>query len=50
MVKADKNVLTYVDGFGIHWYWDFLIGPGVVDKIHQLYPDKFILATEASIG
>lgn len=50
MVKADKNLLKYLDGFGVHWYWDFLIGSGVVEEIHNLYPDKFILSTEASVG
>lgn len=50
MVNADKNVLKYIDGFAVHWYWDFMIGVGVINKIHNKHPDKFILYTEACLG
>lgn len=50
MVKADRNVLKYIDGFAVHWYWDFMIGVGVINKLHNKHPDKFILYTEASLG
>ncbi|KGL85907.1 Glucosylceramidase, partial [Charadrius vociferus] len=38
-------------GIGIHWYLDF-IGPiqDTVVPTHELFPDYFILATEACIG
>lgn len=50
MVKADRNVLKYIDGFAVHWYWDFMIGVGVINKLNNKHPDKFILYTEACLG
>ncbi|CAD5232430.1 unnamed protein product [Bursaphelenchus xylophilus] len=44
-IYQDKD--TYIDGLGVHWYapenWDKL------DLTHNLRPDKFIWATEATI-
>ena len=40
----------YVDGWAVHWYTDFLGLPGVLDYVHDQYPDKFILFTEACTG
>lgn len=47
----DEKAARYVHGIGIHWYLDF-IGPiqDTVLPTHELFPDYFILATEASIG
>lgn len=50
MVKADRNVLKYIDGFAVHWYWDFMIGVGVINKLNNKHPDIFILYTEACLG
>ncbi|XP_010725520.1 lysosomal acid glucosylceramidase-like, partial [Meleagris gallopavo] len=50
-VLEDERAARYVHGIGIHWYLDF-IGPiqDTVVPTHQLFPDVFILATEASVG
>ncbi|XP_008937222.1 PREDICTED: glucosylceramidase-like, partial [Merops nubicus] len=50
-VLEDEEAARYVHGIGIHWYLDF-IGPiqDTVVPTHELFPDYFILATEASIG
>ncbi|NXY38589.1 GLCM Glucosylceramidase, partial [Pomatorhinus ruficollis] len=51
VVLGDEKAARYVHGIGIHWYLDF-IGPikDTVLPTHELFPDYFILATEASIG
>uniref|UniRef100_A0A8V1A6E9 Glucosylceramidase n=1 Tax=Gallus gallus TaxID=9031 RepID=A0A8V1A6E9_CHICK len=51
VVLEDEQAARYVHGIGIHWYLDF-IGPiqDTVVPTHELYPDVFILATEASVG
>uniref|UniRef100_A0A8C3ELE5 Glucosylceramidase n=1 Tax=Corvus moneduloides TaxID=1196302 RepID=A0A8C3ELE5_CORMO len=51
VVLEDEKAARYVHGIGIHWYLDF-IGPiqDTVLPTHELFPDYFILATEASIG
>ncbi|KAK4807564.1 hypothetical protein QYF61_003353 [Mycteria americana] len=50
-VLEDEEAARYVHGIGIHWYLDF-IGPiqDTVVPTHELFPDYFILATEACIG
>ncbi|NXB82122.1 GLCM Glucosylceramidase, partial [Donacobius atricapilla] len=51
VVLEDEKAARYVHGIGIHWYLDF-IGPiqDTVLPTHELFPDYFILATEACIG
>ncbi|KAM8794321.1 lysosomal acid glucosylceramidase-like [Eudromia elegans] len=51
VVLEDEQAARYVHGIGIHWYLDF-IGPikDTVVPTHELFPDYFILATEACIG
>ncbi|NWR53482.1 GLCM Glucosylceramidase, partial [Regulus satrapa] len=51
VVLEDEEAARYVHGIGIHWYLDF-IGPiqDTVLPTHELFPDYFILATEACIG
>lgn len=46
-ILSDKEASQYVSGIGVHWYWDWLVGPDVLNETHELFPDKFILATEA---
>ncbi|XP_053866678.1 lysosomal acid glucosylceramidase-like [Malaclemys terrapin pileata] len=51
VVLGDPNAARYVHGIGVHWYLDF-IAP-VADTLlptHNLFPDYFILATEACTG
>ena len=49
-VMADSKAAEYVDGWAVHWYTDFLGLPGVLDYVHNQYPDKFIMFTEACTG
>nr|XP_039266841.1 lysosomal acid glucosylceramidase-like [Styela clava] len=48
-VLSDPSAAKYVSGIGVHWYWDWLIGPEKLNITHNLFPDKFILATEACV-
>lgn len=50
MTHHNKDILNYIDGFSVHWYWDFLIGDKVIKDVRKNYPEKFILYTEASMG
>uniref|UniRef100_H2YNM8 Glucosylceramidase n=1 Tax=Ciona savignyi TaxID=51511 RepID=H2YNM8_CIOSA len=47
VVLADKEAAQYVSGIGVHWYWDWLVGPYVLSDTHNKFPETFILATEA---
>lgn len=46
-ILSDSAASNYVSGIAVHWYWDWLVCPEVLNKTHELFPDKFILATEA---
>lgn len=46
----DRNVAKYVAGTAIHWYNDSIASPDILNELHDEFPDKFILMTEASIG
>lgn len=48
-ILQDKNASSFVSGIGVHWYGDFS-DPGILDRTHEAFPDKFILGTEASEG
>lgn len=50
MAKYNKETMDYVDGFGVHWYWDEFIPPNVLDQTHLTFPSKIILNTESSFG
>lgn len=39
----------YIAGIGVHWYLDFIYPATIIDRVHEKFPDKFILMTEASI-
>ncbi|KAK4317130.1 hypothetical protein Pmani_011764 [Petrolisthes manimaculis] len=52
IVLGDEEASEYIDGVAVHWYHDFATDdnpPRVLDRMHLLYPDKFILYTEACI-
>ncbi|XP_037563125.1 lysosomal acid glucosylceramidase-like isoform X1 [Dermacentor silvarum] len=49
-VLGDPEAAKYVHGVAVHGYRDGLAGPGVLDKVHENFPDKFILPTEACSG
>jgi glucosylceramidase len=42
--------MDYVDGFAVHWYWNFIVPPAVIDQTHKNFPDKLIFNTEACLG
>ena len=39
-----------MSGWAVHWYWNWLFGPEILDGAHADYPDFWILATEACEG
>ena len=45
-IQAEK----YISGIAVHWYEDFVTPPQALSSTHQMFPDKFILATEACTG
>jgi len=49
-VMENLDAAGYVDGWAVHWYTDFLGGPGVLDTVHEKYPEKFIFFSEACTG
>ncbi|NXS47934.1 GLCM Glucosylceramidase, partial [Balaeniceps rex] len=50
-VLKDPVAASYISGIGIHWYLDFLAPIDLTLSItHHLFPDYFLLSTEASAG
>ncbi|XP_042296852.1 lysosomal acid glucosylceramidase-like isoform X2 [Sceloporus undulatus] len=51
VLSGDSKAYRYVHGIGLHWYLDF-IAPitDTVAATHQLYPDYFLISTEACAG
>ncbi|XP_071528313.1 lysosomal acid glucosylceramidase-like [Panulirus ornatus] len=47
---VDPGAAQYIDGVAVHWYFDWLVGPAVLDEMHLRFPDKFLLYTEACEG
>lgn len=50
VVLGDQEAEKYVDGIAVHWYWDKQAPPLKLDLTNELFPDKFILYTEACQG
>ncbi|EAT33404.1 AAEL014321-PA [Aedes aegypti] len=50
MDQGHPDATKFVDGFAVHWYWDGVTPPGLLDQASHLYPDKLIFNTEASLG
>lgn len=50
MQIAHPESIQYLDGFAVHWYWDDIAPPSLLDKTHEKFPDKFILNTESCLG
>lgn len=38
------------DGIAVHWYLDMFVNSNLLDKTHDLMPDKWIFGTEACAG
>lgn len=50
ILANDSLASHYVKGIALHWYWNFLVGPEVMVRTHDAFPELFILATEACEG
>lgn len=51
-ILSDKEAAKYVWGIGFHWYENWSGGQNMyqnVDAVHESYPDKNLLLTEASV-
>ncbi|XP_024890942.1 glucosylceramidase-like isoform X1 [Temnothorax curvispinosus] len=46
-VFQNKKARDIISGIAIHFYYDTLIGPSVLDEIKQLFPEKSLIYTEA---
>lgn len=49
MFKNSKAAVLF-NGTAVHWYADYLFSPLRLTQMHNEYPDKFILMTEACTG
>ncbi|XP_058840027.1 lysosomal acid glucosylceramidase-like [Topomyia yanbarensis] len=50
MNQGHPNATNYLDGLAVHWYWDGVTPPALLDQAAHLYPDKLVFNTEASLG
>ena len=50
MIEHESHVSDYISGIAVHWYMDSIVPSNMLDKTHELFPDKFIFGTEACIG
>lgn len=50
MRNLEPKTFDYVDGFGVHFYWDQFVSPSVMDATAKEFPDKLILNTESCLG
>lgn len=50
MNSTRPGVLNYLDGFAVHWYWDEVFAPSLMDLTLKQMPDKLLLNTESCIG
>ncbi|CAH1102131.1 unnamed protein product [Psylliodes chrysocephalus] len=49
-IFAEKEVLKYIDGISLHWYYGNEENAHILEDFHNKYPDKLILYTEACNG
>ncbi|XP_046963951.1 lysosomal acid glucosylceramidase-like [Vanessa cardui] len=49
-IAEDEEVLKYIDGIAVHYYFDERTPPAILARISKKYPDRFILSTEACAG
>ncbi|KAG7196904.1 hypothetical protein KM043_000178 [Ampulex compressa] len=49
-VFGNKRAKKYIAGTAVHWYWDLIISANVLDMMHEKYPEKLLIITEASTG
>ncbi|XP_067666262.1 lysosomal acid glucosylceramidase-like isoform X2 [Haliotis asinina] len=49
-VLSDSSAAQYIAGVAVHWYLDQVTTSDALDIAHNMFPDKFILGTEACTG
>uniref|UniRef100_A0A0A1XGL7 Glucosylceramidase n=1 Tax=Zeugodacus cucurbitae TaxID=28588 RepID=A0A0A1XGL7_ZEUCU len=50
MNRTRPGVLNYLDGLAVHWYWDDMFAPNLIDLTVRQLPGKMVLNTESCIG
>lgn len=50
MKAANPKSVEYLDGIALHWYWDKMAPPSLLDTTKEKYPDKLIINSESSLG
>lgn len=50
MEFTNAKSLDYLDGFAVHFYFDSLLPPSMLDDTIRLYPSKVIINTESCVG
>lgn len=50
MRNLNEKAFGYVDGFGVHFYWDQFVSPRVMDETAKMFPGKLLLNTESCLG
>ena len=49
-VLSNAEAAKYVKGIAVHWYGNAYTPASLLTKTHEMFPDRFILATEACSG
>jgi hypothetical protein len=50
LIAEYPEALPFIDGLAVHYYFDRITPPSILNAISRRFPDKIILATEASEG
>jgi glucosylceramidase len=50
MYEAHPESRNFIDGHAVHWYWNKLASPNVLDRSREWFPEKLLIASEASVG
>ncbi|XP_059139427.1 lysosomal acid glucosylceramidase-like [Physella acuta] len=50
IVLSDPEASRYISGVATHWYLDAVLPYSLLTDAHNLFPDKFLFATEACEG
>merc|ERR1712136_259840 len=50
VVLNDTDAAKYISGIGLHWYTDIISSVDNLDVVHDMYPDMFMMGTEACAG
>lgn len=50
VLRNDSDAKNYVAGIAFHWYLNFFVPAILLTKTHDLFPNVFLLSTEACEG